>query len=178
VDTLDLTVADTAAMLAFGARLAAAIERTGCDELVIELRGDLGAGKTVLVRGLARRLGVPPAIPVVSPTFTIARSYPAACGALRELHHVDAYRLSGAEELDAAGFEEMCGRGRLTCVEWGENVVEALPEDRLRLILVPSIPASLDTGTAPECPRHVHVEALGGCARIVLAALASGGAAA
>jgi tRNA threonylcarbamoyladenosine biosynthesis protein TsaE len=175
VKPLSLQVPDTAAMLALGARIAAAIEAAGCEALLIELSGDLGAGKTVLVRGLARRLGVPAAVPVVSPTFTIARSYPAACGAITELHHVDAYRLSGAEELDAAGFEDMCGKGRLTCVEWGENVDDAMPEDRVRVTLRPEMPAGLTPGEAPECPRAVTLEALGPQAEAVLAALLSAG---
>ncbi|MDJ0523140.1 MAG: tRNA (adenosine(37)-N6)-threonylcarbamoyltransferase complex ATPase subunit type 1 TsaE [Planctomycetota bacterium] len=161
MQALQITVPDTEAMLALGASVAAAIEASGCTALLIELRGDLGAGKTVFVRGLARRLGVPSEVPVVSPTFTIARSYPASCGAIRELHHVDAYRLSGAEELDAAGFEEMCGEGRLTCVEWGEYVREALPEDRVRVSLVTHTPEDLEPGAAPECPRSVTLEALG-----------------
>lgn len=171
MEPLVLCAPDTDAMLALGADLAAAIETSGCEGLLIELRGDLGAGKTVLVRGLARRLGVPETIPVVSPTFTIARSYPAECGAITELHHVDAYRLSGAEELDATGFEDMCGEGRLTCVEWGENVPDAMPEDRVRVTLVPDIPAGLTPGEAPECPRAVTLEALGPVAAAVLAAL-------
>ena len=173
VTPLHLTIADTEAMLALGAELAAALEASAVDGLLIELDGDLGAGKTVLVRGLARRLGVPPAVPVVSPTFTIARSYPADCGAIRELHHVDAYRLSGAEELDAAGFEEMCGSGRLTCVEWGANVSDALPEDRVRVSLVAETPLDLTPGEAPECPRRVTLEALGPRAADVLRALSA-----
>ncbi len=159
-------------MLALGGRVADVLRAARCEELVIELRGDLGAGKTVFVRGLARRLGVPTTMPVVSPTFTIARSYAADCGALRELHHVDAYRLRGVEDLDAAGFEEMCGTGRLTCVEWGENVTEALPEDRVRISLTPVLPTELVPGEAPECPRDVRFEALGPRAAELLDALA------
>ena len=67
---------------------------------VITLRGDLGAGKTVFTRGLARGLGI--ASPILSPTFTIVREY---TGRLK-LYHFDFYRLTEAEELGEIGFEE------------------------------------------------------------------------
>ena len=120
---------------AWGARLGEVLTTLGIEALVIDLRGELGAGKTVFVRGLGRALGVPPRVPIVSPTFTIARAYGLAGPGLRELHHLDAYRLGSVDELEAAGFEEMCGEGRLTCVEWGGRVAEALPEDRLTVEL-------------------------------------------
>ena len=119
----------------WGARLAAVLTELAIEALVIDLRGELGAGKTVFVRGLGRALGVPAAVPIVSPTFTIARAYALPGPHLRELHHLDAYRLGSIDELEAAGFEEMCGEGRLTCVEWGSHVDDALPEDRVHIQL-------------------------------------------
>lgn len=120
---------------ALGALLATVLAAQGTAALVVDLRGELGAGKTVFVRGLGRALGVPDHIPIVSPTFTIARAYGLPGPALRELHHLDAYRLGTLDDLEAAGFEEMCGIGRLTCVEWGGNVEDALPEDRVHIAL-------------------------------------------
>lgn len=101
--------------------------------LTLDLRGPLGVGKTAFVQGLARGLRVPPSARVVSPTFTIARSYPCALPGVEVLHHLDAYRLAGPEDLEACGFEEMCGAGYVTCVEWGNRVEDGLPADRLLL---------------------------------------------
>jgi len=166
-------IADADAMLTFGAGFAATIERLGGHELFIELQGDLGAGKTVFVRGLARRLGVPAEVPVASPTFVVARSYRVHCGSIRVLHHIDAYRLRGAADLDAAGFEEMCGSGCLTCVEWGEKVALALPEDRVRVRLLSLPPEAYEPGEAPVCAREALVEGLGPRARAFVEAWAA-----
>ena len=102
---------------------------TGGD--VIGLTGDLGAGKTRLVKGIALGLETTEHDKVRSPTFVIVREHP---GRLR-LFHVDAYRLSGAAELWGLGWEEMLNQGGLAVVEWAERVVQALPEDRLDIEL-------------------------------------------
>lgn len=133
--------------------------------MVVALEGDLGAGKTVFVRGLARGLGLAPAVAVTSPTFTLAQHF-ALPGGL-ELHHLDAYRLRDAEDLESAGWEEACGEGRVTCVEWAGRVRHALPDDRLEVHLVP-IPAA-----EPEAPgegRAITVRALGPRSAALLAA--------
>ncbi len=164
----------TEATLRWGARVAAALRTTETAGLLLALEGDLGAGKTVFVRGLGRALGVDPAEPIVSPTFTIARDYRLPGPHLVELHHLDAYRLGGPDDLEAAGFEEMCGSGRLTCVEWSENVVDALPEDRLELeiTLASESRAAVPDGAAPEVARILSLRATGTVAARVLAALA------
>lgn len=94
---------------------------------VIGLTGELGAGKTRLVKGIAGGLEVTEHEKVKSPTFIIIREHP---GRLR-LFHVDAYRLSGASELWGLGWEEMLNQGGLAVVEWAERVDQALPTDRL-----------------------------------------------
>lgn len=110
---------------ALGERLA---KRLGAGDLVV-LSGPLGAGKTVLVRGLARGLGV--AGPVTSPTFVIAREYrPLPGGAGVPLVHVDAYRLGGpgvdvAAELDDLDLDTDLADA-VVVVEWGEGVAERL----------------------------------------------------
>ncbi len=92
---------------------------------VLALCGPLGSGKTQFVKGLAAGLGVDPAEPVVSPTFVLMRRYE---GRLR-LYHLDAYRLSGADELDAIGFQEMCSESdAAVAVEWADRISAALPE--------------------------------------------------
>ena len=115
------TVADTEAL---GEALAAGL---GPGDLVV-LSGPLGAGKTVLVRGLARGLGVAGA--VTSPTFVIAREHrPLPGGAGVPLVHVDAYRLGlaadVAAELDDLDLDTDLGRA-VVVVEWGEGVAERL----------------------------------------------------
>ena len=98
---------------------------------VVGLLGELGAGKTRLVKGIAGGLEVTEQEKVKSPTFVIVREHP---GRLR-LFHVDAYRLSGAAELWGLGWEEMLNQGGLTVVEWAERVAQALPGDRLTVEL-------------------------------------------
>jgi tRNA threonylcarbamoyladenosine biosynthesis protein TsaE len=91
---------------------------------VIAFRGPLGAGKTTMAKGLARGLGVEET--VTSPTFTIVSEYE---GRLR-LHHVDAYRLSGAEDFYSIGGEELLSDpGGVCLVEWSERIEGAIPAD-------------------------------------------------
>jgi len=101
-----------------GARLGAAL-RAG-DLLVLE--GDLGAGKTFLVRAIARRLGVPSALPVTSPTFTLVNEHVTQ----PPLVHADLYRLGDADELVELGLVERIGRDAIVIVEWGDRFSEAL----------------------------------------------------
>lgn len=86
---------------------------------VVAMFGDLGAGKTALVRGMAAGLNSPAR--VTSPTFTIVNEYP---GDL-ELFHFDMYRLASSDELFDIGWEDYLVRNGICVVEWSENVPEA-----------------------------------------------------
>ena len=90
---------------------------------VIAYRGDLGAGKTAFTRGLARGLGVEET--VTSPTYTIVNEY---LGGRLPLFHFDMYRLGSADELFDIGWEDYLDRGGVCCVEWSENVADALED--------------------------------------------------
>jgi tRNA threonylcarbamoyladenosine biosynthesis protein TsaE len=107
-----------------GERLAKALPQGSA---VVALYGDLGAGKTAMVRGIARGLGVRGR--VVSPTFTIVNELPGP----RELFHFDMYRLHSADELFNIGWEDYLARGGVCAVEWSENVQEAFDGREIRV---------------------------------------------
>ncbi|NLW88373.1 MAG: tRNA (adenosine(37)-N6)-threonylcarbamoyltransferase complex ATPase subunit type 1 TsaE [Clostridiaceae bacterium] len=99
---------------------------------IVLLDGDLGAGKTVMTRGIAYGLGAKPN--VVSPTYTLVIEHPST-GTGIDLFHFDVYRLSGAEEFLHSGLDEYFdGRG-VCVVEWGEKISEAVPIDPIRVLI-------------------------------------------
>ncbi|HUO96486.1 MAG TPA: tRNA (adenosine(37)-N6)-threonylcarbamoyltransferase complex ATPase subunit type 1 TsaE [Steroidobacteraceae bacterium] len=123
-------LADEAATRAAGAELAAALQAAGCASAFITVAGELGAGKTTLVRGLLGALGV--AGPVRSPTFTLIESYPVGPG---RVHHLDWYRLAGPEELEGLGFRELLGSGQWVLAEWPERAPDVAAQADLALAL-------------------------------------------
>lgn len=94
---------------------------------VVTLYGDLGAGKTAFVRGMAR--GLNSNSRVTSPTFTIVNEY---SGDL-PLFHFDMYRLSSSNELFDIGWEDYLGRGGVCVVEWSENVSDAFDGSEIKV---------------------------------------------
>jgi tRNA threonylcarbamoyladenosine biosynthesis protein TsaE len=110
-------------------RLGEALGEGARPGLVVALFGTLGAGKTLLTKGIARGLGVKNPMYVTSPTFTIHKVYK---GRL-ELNHLDFYRLG--EEFDPGdlGLEEMLGAGGICVIEWPDNFVSHLGGDVLSL---------------------------------------------
>jgi tRNA threonylcarbamoyladenosine biosynthesis protein TsaE len=94
--------------------------------IVVLLEGDLGAGKTTLTQVLAKELGY--FGEVVSPTFVIQKRYKIEHGFLRNLIHIDAYRLSGAKEIEMLGWKNWIDNPEnLIVVEWPNIIAEALP---------------------------------------------------
>jgi tRNA threonylcarbamoyladenosine biosynthesis protein TsaE len=110
--------------LNFGERLAREVQRGD----VIALFGDLGAGKTALVKGLARGLGVTQA--VTSPTFTLVHEY---SGGRLPLFHIDLYRLDTVEQALAIGIEDYLNGMGVTAIEWAEKIEPLLPAHTTRV---------------------------------------------
>ena len=93
------------------------------------LRGDLGAGKTLLVKGFAKGLGVDDI--VTSPTFTILQNY---SGRL-PLHHFDLYRMTDPDEAEELGFTELIYGGGISMIEWPDVICEMLPENKIDIFI-------------------------------------------
>ncbi len=111
---------------------------------VVALYGDLGAGKTAFVRGMARGLEIRES--VSSPTFTIVNEYPGDPA----LFHFDMYRLKNAEELYGIGWEDYLDRDGIIVTEWTENVEEAIPADAVRATI----------GRTGENDRRIRIEGM------------------
>ncbi len=109
--------------------LAARVAGRYPDAPAFYLEGDLGAGKTVFAKGLARHYGVAPA-DVSSPTFALVERHGAGT---RPFYHLDLYRIEHPIELDELGIEEMEEEGGVVVVEWPEKLGRYLRNDAVRV---------------------------------------------
>ena len=98
----------------FGRELAAELT----PPLILLLRGDLGAGKTTLVKGIAEGFGAALAEDVTSPTFTLVHEYR---GPRATLYHIDLYRIDTERELETLGLDDLLGPDCILLIEWGEK---------------------------------------------------------
>ncbi len=98
----------------------------------LALVGELGAGKTCFVRGLARGLGLDPAL-VSSPTFVLVNEYPPTHPSDPPLVHVDAYRLDMSADLEAIGLSSDVMTSAILVVEWADRIFDQLSPDHLRI---------------------------------------------
>jgi tRNA threonylcarbamoyladenosine biosynthesis protein TsaE len=140
---LDTYLADEAATLALGAALAPALE----PGLSVHLKGDLGVGKTTLVRGVLRGLGWQG--PVKSPTYALVELYEVS---RLVLHHFDFYRFQDPREWIDAGFRESFNGRTVSLIEWPEKAEGLLPPADLEIALASSgegRSASLRARSAP-----------------------------
>ncbi|MCJ7542971.1 MAG: tRNA (adenosine(37)-N6)-threonylcarbamoyltransferase complex ATPase subunit type 1 TsaE [Phycisphaerae bacterium] len=123
----EVRTASPAATYEFGRHFAARLHRGDCVALV----GELGAGKTILVRGIAAGLGLTDPRMVSSPSFVLVQEYPAAV----PVFHVDLYRLTDpSAELGGLGLEEMLASG-VVLIEWADRAAGALPHRRWQVEL-------------------------------------------
>ena len=113
---------------------------------VVELTGELGAGKTHLTKGVAEALGV--FAPITSPTFNIIYEYHEG---RMPLFHFDLYRLESDDELDDIAYWELLEDGGVCLVEWGDKFPESMPDDYLQI----------DLSSSSEGTRRIDVTAVG-----------------
>jgi tRNA threonylcarbamoyladenosine biosynthesis protein TsaE len=124
---LQLAVPDLATLPAAARRLQAAIAESGC--AVVAFEGEMGAGKTTLIRALAATLGV--VDDVSSPTFALVNEY--RDGHDRPVYHFDFYRIDSIEEAERIGATEYLDSGYLCLVEWPARVAALLPVPHLEV---------------------------------------------
>ena len=156
LDSFEVPLATRRATRRLGAALGAVLVP---GDLVV-LEGGLGAGKTFLVRAIARALGVASSVPVTSPTFALVHELPARV----PLVHSDLYRLRSAAELEELGLVDRIGHDAVVLVEWGERFLDALGRDGLLLRL----------GADPTGTRNARLEALGPRGGVLLRQLGEG----
>jgi tRNA threonylcarbamoyladenosine biosynthesis protein TsaE len=143
----NLTWPDETATAAFAVRLAAALQRVQL-HACIALQGDLGAGKTTLVRHLLRALGVQGRIK--SPTYAVVEPYNVASGdGLGNIWHFDFYRFSDPREWEDAGFRDIFASTGLKLCEWPQNAAGVMPTPDLELHI----------GVNDDEQRHVTLQA-------------------
>jgi tRNA threonylcarbamoyladenosine biosynthesis protein TsaE len=131
---IELALPDAEATAALGTALGHAIGRVRDDVrshgLQLNLSGDLGAGKTTLVRAILRAMGVTG--PVKSPTFALLEPYTVSS---LDFYHFDFYRFADPQEFASAGFREFFGPGQVTAVEWPERAGPRLPTADIAIAL-------------------------------------------
>jgi tRNA threonylcarbamoyladenosine biosynthesis protein TsaE len=140
----------------------------------VSLEGPLGAGKTVLVRGLCEGLGI--ADDVTSPSYTLVNEYTAANG--RRMIHVDCFRLDGASQLEDLGLEDRRDDRTVMVVEWGDRVLSVLPADTIRVSVEPDATNENVRRIAVRVPAGVDVPGLDGAPGTDAGAPSGSGAAA
>jgi tRNA threonylcarbamoyladenosine biosynthesis protein TsaE len=116
--------------IAYGRSLAAELS----PPLVVLLRGDLGAGKTTLVKGIAEGFGAARAEDVTSPTFTLVHEYR---GPHTTVYHVDLYRIDSERELETLGLDDLLAPNSIMLIEWGEKFPQLQRHQNLQITLEP-----------------------------------------
>lgn len=114
--------------IAFGRQLAAQLS----PPLIVLLRGDLGAGKTTLVKGIAEGFHAASAQDVTSPTFTLVHEYRSPRATL---YHIDLYRIDTERELETLGLDDLLSPDSILLIEWGEKFPRLARDRNLEIVL-------------------------------------------
>ena len=114
--------------IVFGRSLAAELS----PPLIVLLRGDLGAGKTTLVKGIAEGFGAARAEDVTSPTFTLVHEY---CGPGVTLYHIDLYRIDTQRDLETLGLDDLLTPNSILLIEWGEKFARLRRDQNVEITL-------------------------------------------
>lgn len=149
--TSQLSLKSPAATRALGRKLGAALQPGD----FVALTGELGAGKTLLVKAMAEGAGAEAAS---SPTFAIVNLYRGPV----PLQHLDLYRVSGPSELFALGFDDLLAEPAATVCEWADRARAALPSDRLDIALEHAGPRSRSAWLRATGPRGERLLAASG----------------
>jgi tRNA threonylcarbamoyladenosine biosynthesis protein TsaE len=147
METLTLRLSSPAETFELGRKLGAALREGD----FVALLGELGAGKTFLVRGVAEGAGASRA---TSPSFALVNLYR---GGKVALQHLDLYRLSGPAELFALGFDDLVAAPFATLCEWADRAGRALPQDRLEISLTVTGEETRSASLAARGPRSAEL---------------------
>ncbi|MEM7448190.1 MAG: tRNA (adenosine(37)-N6)-threonylcarbamoyltransferase complex ATPase subunit type 1 TsaE [Myxococcota bacterium] len=148
-DSLEWLVKDEMAMSGFGQNLA----ETLLPRDFVLLEGELGAGKTFLVRAAARALGVTESEPVTSPTFGLVHEYQGSYSIV----HSDLYRVGRAEELDELGLPELLESDAISFVEWGRDFLDSLRSPDLCIEISFTAPEARRVCVSAGTPRGAQI---------------------
>lgn len=141
-----IPVADEADLPLLARRLVAALPRPA----FVALYGDLGAGKTTFVKAVAAAAGIDPA-DVISPTFGLVHEHTGPEGGVL---HADMYRLTGSDALHEIGWADALARATWAFVEWPERIADALPADRLDVVIAIDSPTARTLRFLARGPTH------------------------
>jgi tRNA threonylcarbamoyladenosine biosynthesis protein TsaE len=120
-NTIEIITESAQETIALGRKIASGLE----GGQIVALIGNLGSGKTHLIKGIAQGLDAPDPTKVCSPTFVLVNEYHARDGELT-LYHIDAYRLTSVQEFERLGFEDFCRPDAIVLVEWADKILPAL----------------------------------------------------
>jgi tRNA threonylcarbamoyladenosine biosynthesis protein TsaE len=126
--TREITTHSPEETIAFGRTLAEAL----APPKIVLLRGDLGAGKTTLVKGIAAGFQAAAEEDVTSPTFTLVHEYR---GPKANVYHIDLYRVDSLRQLETLGLDDLLGNNSVLLIEWGEKFPRFVRERDVEIVL-------------------------------------------
>lgn len=128
MNTREITTHSAEETIAFGRTLT----RLLAPPKLVLLRGDLGAGKTTLIKGIASAFEAAPEENVTSPTFTLVHEYR---GPLANLYHIDLYRVDTPRQLETLGIDDLIAEDSVLLIEWGEKFARFVRDRDVEIIL-------------------------------------------